>query len=88
MRVLQKTHWTINFVGIDHYELTGLDVATAAAVLDTQKGPHIGIFHEYAHLCKGRSIHTTGQIEWFNCKVDDISRSGGGAQSIETLKGM
>ena len=62
MRVLQKTHRKINIVGIDDHELTGLNVVAAAALLDTQKGPIIGIFHEYAHLGKGRSIHATGQI--------------------------
>ena len=53
MRVLQKTHRKINIVGIDDHELTGLNAVTAAALLDTQKGSIIGIFHEYAHLGKG-----------------------------------
>ena len=34
MRVLQKTHRKINIVGVDDHELTGLNVVTAAAVLD------------------------------------------------------
>ena len=38
-------------------------MVTAAALLDTQKGPIIGVFHEYAHLGKGRSIHAAGQME-------------------------
>ena len=49
MRVLQKIHRKINIVGIDDHELTHLNVVTAAALLDTQKGPIIRIFHEYAH---------------------------------------
>ena len=84
MRVLQKTHRKINIVGIDDHELTGLNVVTAAALLDTQEGPIIGIFHEYAHLGKGRSIHAAGLMEWFNCKVDDRSNVVGGAKRIET----
>ena len=59
-------------------------MGTAATLLDTQKGPIIGVFHEYAHLGKGRSIHAAGQLEWFNCKVDDISQHVGGAKSIQT----
>ena len=86
MRVLQKTHRKINIVGIDDHELTGLNVVTAAALLDTQKGPIIGIFHEYAHLGKGRSVHAAGQMEWFNCKVDDRSKVIGD-QRIETSDG-
>ena len=87
MRVSQKTHRKFSIVGIDDHELTGLNVVTAAALLDTQKGPIIGIFHEYAHLGKGRSIHAAGQMEWFNCKVDDRSKVVVGAKRIETSDG-
>ena len=55
-------------------------MVTAAALLDTQKGPIIGVFHEYAHLGKGTAIHAAGQMEWFNCQVDDRSKIVGGAQ--------
>ena len=87
MRVIHMTPRKINIVGIDDHELTGLNVVTAAALLDTQKGPIIGIFHEYAHLGKGESIHASGQLEWFNCQVDDRSKLVGGAQRIETPEG-
>ena len=87
MRVIHTTPRKINIVGIDDHELTGLNVVTAATLLDTQKGPIIGVFHEYAHLGKGRSIHAAGQMEWFNCQVDDRSKIVGGAQRIETSEG-
>ena len=80
MRVIHTTPRKINIVGIDDHDLTGLNVVTAAALLDTQKGPIIGVFHEYAHLGKGRSIHAAGRMEWFNCQVDDRSKIVGGAQ--------
>ena len=87
MRILQTTHRKINIVGIDDHELTGLHLVTAAALLDTQKGPIIGIFHEYAHLGKGKSIHAAGQMEWFHCQADDRSKVVGGAPRIETPDG-
>ena len=87
MRVIHTTPRQINIVGIDDHELTGLNVVTAAALLDTQKGPIIGIIHEHAHLGKGKSIHASGQMEWFNCQVDDRSKIVGGAQQIETSEG-
>ena len=87
MRVIHTTPRKINIVGIDDHELTGLNVVTAVALLDTQKGPIIGIFHEYAPLGKGKSIHASGQMEWFNCQVDDRSKIVGGAQRIETSEG-
>ena len=87
MRIIHTTPRKINIVGIDDHELTGLNVVTAATLLDTQKGPIIGVFHEYAHLGKGRSIHAAGQMEWFNCQVDDRSKLVGGTQSIQTSEG-
>ena len=56
MRIIQKTDQKTNIFGIDDHELTGLDVVTDANLFDTQKQSVIGIFHEYAHLAKGRSI--------------------------------
>ena len=87
MRIIHTTPRKINIVGIDDHELTGLNVVTAATLLDTQKGPIIGVFHEYAHLGKGQSIHAAGQMEWFNCQVDDRSKLVGGTQSIQTSEG-
>ena len=87
MRFIHTTPRKFNIVGIDDHELTGLNVVTAATLLDTQKGPIIGVFHEYAHLGKGRSIHAASQMEWFNCQVDDRSKLVGGAQSIQTSEG-
>ena len=44
MRVIHTTPRKINIVGIDDHELTGLNVVTAAALLDTQKGPSLECF--------------------------------------------
>ena len=63
MRVIHTTPRKINIVGIDDHELTSLNVVTAAPFLDTQNGPIIGVFHDYAHLGKCRSIHAAGQME-------------------------
>ena len=87
MRVNHTTPMKISIIGIGDHELTGLNVVTAATLLDTQKGPMIGVFHEYAHLGKGKSIHAAGQLELFNCQVDDRSQHVGGAQSIQTSAG-
>ena len=59
MCVIHKTHRKINISGIDNHEVTGLDVVTAATLLNTSLGKIIGIFNEYAYLGKGDypSIH-------------------------------
>ena len=87
MRVIHKTQRKINIQGIDNYEVTGLDVVTAATLLNTSKGKVIGIFNEYAYLGKGSSIHSSGQLEWFKTNVDEKSVKVGGTQLITTLDG-
>ena len=85
MRILQKSHRKTNIVGIDDHELTGLNVDTVAALLNTKKGPVIGILHEYAHLGKGKSIHAAGWMKWFNCQVDDRSKVVGVSKDLKHL---
>ena len=80
MRVIHKTHHKINIQGIDNHEVTGLDVVTAATLLNTSQGKVIGIFNEYAYLGKGSSIHSSGQLEWFKTNVDEKSIKVGGTQ--------
>ena len=87
MRVIYKTHRKINISGIDNHEVTGLDVVTAATLLNTSLGKVIGIFNEYAYLGKGSSIHSSGQLEWFKTLVDEQSIKVGGTQLITTLDG-
>ena len=87
MRVIHKPHRKINISGIDNDEVTGLDVVTAATLLNTSLGKVIGIFNEYAHLGKGSSIHSSGQLEWFKTNVDEKSIKVGGTQLITTLDG-
>ena len=87
MRVIHKAHRKINIQGIDSHEVTGLDVVTAATLLNTSQGKVIGIFNEYAYLGKGSSIHSSGQLEWFKTNVDEKSVKVGGPQLITTLDG-
>ena len=87
MRVIYKTHRKINISGIDNHEVNGLEVVTAATLLSTSLGKVIGIFNEYAHLEKGSSIHSSGQLEWFKTHVDEKSIKVGGTQLITTLDG-
>ena len=87
MQVIYKTHRKINISGIDNHDVTGLDVVTAATLLNTSLGKVIGIFNEYAYLGKGSSIHSSGQLEWFKTLVDEKSIKVGGTQLITTLDG-
>jgi hypothetical protein len=87
MKVISKTNRKINIVGIDNHELTGLDVVTAATLLNTNQGIIVGIFNEYAYHGQGRSIHAPCQLEHFKVTVDDKSFRIGGTQRIATIDG-
>ena len=87
MRVIHKPHCKINIQGIDNREVTGLDVVTAATLLNTSQGKVIGIFNEYAYLGKGSAIHSSGHLEWFMTNVDEKFVKVGGTQLITTLDG-
>ena len=87
MHVIHRTYRKINIQGIDNHEVTGLEVVTAATLLNTPQGKVIGIFNEYAYLWKESSIHSSGQLEWFQTNVDETSVKVGGTQIITTLDG-
>ena len=87
MHVIHRTYHKINIQGIDNHEVTGLDVVTAATLLNTSQGKVIGIFNKYAYLGKGSSIHSSGQLEWFKTNLDENSVKVGGTQLITTLDG-
>ena len=87
MHVIHRTHRKINIQGIDNHEVTGLDAVTDATLLNTSQGKVIGIFNEYVYPGKGSSIHSSGQLEWFQTNVDEKSVKVGGTQLITTLDG-
>ena len=70
MRILERTGRTVSVTGIDNHELPGLDIVTCAALLNTNHGKVVLIMHEYAYYGRGNTIHSPGQIEWFqNCRI-------------------
>ena len=87
MRGIHRTYRKIKIQDIDNHEVTGLDVVTAATLLNTPQGKVIGIFNECAYLWKGSSIHSSGQLEWLQTNVDETSVNVGGTQLITTLDG-
>jgi len=56
----------VDVIGIDNHQMDSLKVVYASAKIFTQRGKAIGIFRQCAYHGKGRTIHSSGQIEW--CK--------------------
>jgi hypothetical protein len=85
VRIIFKTGLTVDICGIDNHRFT---IGTVEGVIQTQKGPIIGIMHQYALLSKGSTIHSPCQFEWDKSDVNDKSVNvPGGLQSIQTLDG-
>ena len=87
VRILERTGRTVSVTGIDNHELPGLDIVTCAALLHTNHGKVVLIMHEYAYYGRGNTIHSPGQIEWFQNTCDDKSFHVGGKQVISFLDG-
>ena len=87
VRILKRTGRTVSVTGIDNHELPGLDIVTCAALLHTNHGKVVLIMHEYAYYGRGNTIHSPGQIEWFQNTCDDKSFHVGGKQVINFLDG-
>jgi hypothetical protein len=52
-----------------------------------QRGEVIIVMHQYAYTGKGKTIHSSGKLEWYKQEVDDKSIKVGGKQRIKTLDG-
>jgi len=78
----------VGVTGIDNHQIDSLKVVNASAKIFTQRGEAIGIFRQHAYHGKGRTIHSSGQIEWYKGNViHDRSLKVGGAQHVRTLDG-
>ena len=88
MRIIATTDRRVDISGIDNHQMTNLKIVTAGGVVPTQRGDVVGIFHQYASVPQGRSIHSSVQLESFGIKVDDRSKVlNAGTQTLTTPEG-
>ena len=87
VRVLEHTMHKVDVHGIENHKVQGVPIGTVAGLVETHRCKVILIMHQYAIYGKGRTIHSSGQLEHFGNKVDDRSRVVGGKQRITTLEG-
>jgi len=78
----------VDVTGIDNHELSGLKLVNATATTMTQRGPVIIHMRQYAYHGRGRTIHASGQIEYYKNKVDDRALIVEGKQCIRTNDGF
>ena len=86
-QVLRTYMRTVNITGVEDHRINSIPIVDAYAKIQTHAGPAVGIFRQYAHLGKGRTIHSSPQIEHYKNTVHDRSRKVGGKQCIRTNDG-
>ena len=85
VRFIEMMHRAINVQGVSDHQVTDLKIVTAGGVVQMQHGPVITIFHQYAHLGTGKTIHSSIQLEEFGLQVDEKPvQVPGGLQRIKT----
>ncbi len=71
----QSPHRFVNVEGIDRHQITDIPIVTCgASVISKNRGPVIAIFQQYAGIQRGPTIHSSGQLEALDNKVNDRSR--------------
>ena len=77
----------VDIVGIAGNELPKVPIGTVGLYVETNKGPVIAIWHQYAMHMTGPSIHSSGQMEHHKIQVSDKSMKVGGMQRMRTPDG-
>jgi hypothetical protein len=88
VRVVEYTGRTVRVTGIDNHQMTGVPIVTAAGVTETQRGTVIAVLPQYAYTGKGKTIHSSCQMEANGQDVNEKSlKVEGGTQRITTTEG-
>lgn len=87
VRLVSWTLHRVNVTGIQNHQMPNLKVGTFGGVTKTQRGHVVLILNQYAYSGEGKTIHSSGQLEWYKNKVDDRSTHVGGHQHIKTNDG-
>jgi hypothetical protein len=83
----QSPHRKVDIQGLDNHQVNSVPIVTAGGVMQTQNGDVIAILHQYAYHGKGKTIHSSGQLEWYKNDVNDRSIKVGGLQRLQTIDG-
>ena len=88
VRVLELTDKKVNISGIGDTELEEVTIGNVAGLIQTDKGPVIAVFNQYATYGKGNTIHSAIQLRSFQNRINDIPKScPGGSQTLTTPEG-
>ncbi len=87
VRPISWTDRKVDVTGLDNHEITDLRIGCFGGVAPTQRGDVIVIMYQYAHGRRGKTIHSSAQLEHYKIDVNDKSLRVGGLQHIKTPEG-
>ncbi len=89
-KIEKSPHRFVHVEGIDRHQITDIPIVTCGAyVISMNSGQVIAIFHQYAGIQRGPTIHYSGHLEAFDKGVNDCSRMIDSAgQLIKTYNGF
>jgi hypothetical protein len=82
VRVIETSLNKADVTGLAEHSVVDLPISTVAGLIETSTGPVIGIFHQYAHLGTGKTIHSTNQIKAFGLEIIETPHVLRGRQQI------
>jgi hypothetical protein len=83
VRIIETTLNHADVSGLNNHSVSNLPIVTVAGVLSSAQGLIVGIFHQYAHLGKGKTIHSTLQLRSFGIDICDNPLKFGGKQRVQ-----
>ena len=87
-RVIDTMERTIDLSGIDDHTVRNLPLVTTGGVVRSDRGDILLIMNQYAYMPDGKTIHSSGQMEWFEIKVQDRTKKASGEMPyVQTLEG-
>ena len=87
MRIISESDRRVDITGLNNHQIKSIPIVTAGGVIKTNRGEVILILNQCAGVGEGKTIHSAGQMEMFQNKVDDVSMAAGGTQTVTTLEG-
>jgi len=89
VKVLETTQKTVSVSGIADAKLEDVPIGNVAGLVQSNKGPIVCIFNQYAIHGKDKTIHSSLQLRSFLNDINDIPKSlPGGKQQLTTSDGF
>ena len=73
MKVIFETNKIVRIQGIYSHQINDVNIISDSGVINTNRGTVIEIFHQYAHIGRGTSIHSSPQLEGYSNQMYDKS---------------